>query len=577
MVVWLRIASLVIFVALAGQACSPRSHAWGAPLATASIFILLSVLIALLEGRTARHESEVGYYQAGLARLEGRKGESAPEGIRFADPVHSYAVDLDIFGPASLYSMLCAARTGTGQATLARWLTQPAPVDELKQRQQAVAELSKLLPLRRDLWLAGGVVGKQVREEALEAWLSEPTTSVSTSQRLVTGVVGLFGLIALYAFAEPRYIGVAAAIVLLQRWFVLRYRTIVKGVEANVFQRAYELRVIARVAALLERQRFSSPRLASLVAGIALDGKSASQQVFRLVRLVDWLESRRNQLFAIIAWALLLPEQLSFAIEAWRARSGSLAVRWLAAIGEMEALASLATFSFEHPEYSFPVLLPEADAPSLVAAGLGHPLIPTKARVSNDVRLDANCRILVVTGSNMSGKSTLLRSIGVNVALAQAGSPVCAAQMTLTPLHIGASLRAQDSLEQGVSRFFAEIKRLHAILALATQQPPVLFLLDEILNGTNSQDRRDGADAVVRKLLERGAIGLLTTHDLALSTLADGPGIRGANIHFQDTLEGDRLLFDYKIHPGVVTRRNALDLMRMVGIEVPDGGLGGRR
>ncbi len=568
-VVWIRIASLVLFVALAGQACSQRGHSWSGALATALAFVALSVVIALVERRVTRHESEVSYYEAGLARLEGRKAEGAPEGSRFADPAHPYAVDLDIFGPASLFSLLCAARTGTGQNTLARWLTQAAPVDEIKQRQQAVAELSTLLSLRRDLWLAGGVVGKQVREEALEAWLSAPAAPVSTFHRLATGLVGLFGLLALYAFVEPHFLVVAAIVVLFQRLFALKYRALVRGVEANLFQRSYELRVIAHVAALLERQKFFSPQLASLVAGISQEGKSASHYVFRLVRLVDWLESRRNQLFAIIAWALLLPEQLSFAIEAWRARYGSLAVRWLSAIGDMEALASLATFSFEHPSYPFPDLLADPQAPSLAATGLGHPLIPANVRVTNDVGLDASCRLLVVTGSNMSGKSTLLRSVGVNVALGQAGAPVCAAQMALTPLQIGASLRAQDSLEQGVSRFFAEIKRLHAILAMASHAPPVLFLLDEILNGTNSQDRREGAEAVVRKLLERRAIGLLTTHDLALSALADAPGMRGSNIHFQDTLEGDRLLFDYKIRPGVVTRRNALDLMRMVGIDVP--------
>jgi DNA mismatch repair ATPase MutS len=199
---------------------------------------------------------------------------------------------------------------------------------------------------------------------------------------------------------------------------------------------------------------------------------------------------------------------------------------------------------------------------------LGHPLIPSGARVANDVRLDAGCRLLVVTGSNMSGKSTLLRTVGVNAVLAMAGAPVCATTMTLTPLQIGASLRAQDSLEAGVSRFFAEIKRLHLILSMATQKPPVLFLLDEILNGTNSQDRREGAEAILRQLLERGAVGLVTTHDLALSTLADRPSSPGANVHFQDTLEGDRLLFDYRLQPGVVTRRNALDLMRLVGIDV---------
>jgi hypothetical protein len=415
------------------------------------------------------------------------------------------------------------------------------------------------------------VVGKQVREDELGAWLTAPGAPMSVAHRWATGALGLFGLLALYAFVEPRFLGLAAVIVLVQRWFALRYRPLVKRVEANVFQRAYELRVVARAAALLGRQQFSSPHLAALVAGLSQGGRSASQQVLRLVRLVDWFESRRNQLFGIVAWALLLPEQLAFAIEAWRACHGTRAAGWLACIGEMEALASLATFAFEHPDYAFPELLADAQPPSLSAVALGHPLIPATTRVCNDLRLGVDCRLLVVTGSNMSGKSTLLRSVGVNVVLAQAGAPVCAARMSLSPLQIGASLRSQDSLEQGVSRFFSEIKRLHAILDMAGRPPPVLFLLDEILNGTNSQDRREGGEAVVRKLGERGAIGLLTTHDLALSALAEAPDLGGANIHFEDTLQGDRLLFDYKIRPGVVTRRNALDLMRMVGIDVPGG------
>jgi hypothetical protein len=234
-VVWLRIASLVLFIALASQTCSHREHGWGTPTVAAVAFVALSVLIALLERRMRRHESEVGYYQAGLWRLEGRKAEGAPEGTQFADPTHPYAVDLDVFGPASLFSLLCAARTGSGQATLARWLSQPAAVDEVEERQRAVAELAAMLDLRRDLWLAGGVVGKQVREQALEAWLSAPTTAVSWAQRLTTCAVGLFGILALYAFVEPRYLGVAAIIVLLQRWFASRHRVLVKSVEANVF------------------------------------------------------------------------------------------------------------------------------------------------------------------------------------------------------------------------------------------------------------------------------------------------------------------------------------------------------
>jgi DNA mismatch repair ATPase MutS len=378
----------------------------------------------------------------------------------------------------------------------------------------------------------------------------------------------LLGLGILYAFWDPRILSAAAALVLVQRALVYRHRGLVHKVETNAFQRSYELRTLARAAALLQCQSFADAHLASLVAGLGDGGLPASKPIAHLVRLVEWLESRRNQVFGIIAFALLLPEQLSFAIEAWRARHGQAAVRWLGILGEMEALASLATFAFEHPGFTFPTLL-SAQAPQITARDLGHPLIPQATRVCNDLSLKSDRRLLVVTGSNMSGKSTLLRTVGVNLVLAQAGAPVCASELSTVPLHIGASLRAQDSLEQGVSRFFAEIKRLHAILQLAENQPPVIFLLDEILNGTNSIDRRDGASAVVRRLVELGAIGLVTTHDLALSDLAEAPELHGTNIHFQDSLEGDRLIFDYRIRPGVVTRRNALDLMRLVGITIP--------
>jgi len=563
-----RIADLVLGIVLTGEACSHRGR-FGLPaVASALVFVALTIAIAVVEHRSKRHEARVRYCEDGLARVHGRPIKGAPDGQRFADPAHPYAADLDIFGSASIFSLLCMARTGSGQTKLARWLTQAAPTGEIAERQRAVAELSARLSLRQDLWLVGGTMREQVREDALEDWLSGAITRIPRWQRIATGLLGALGLAVLYAFANPEAIPVAVAIVLVQRLWAGCHRPLTKAVEAQVFRRAYELRVIARLIERLHSEPFSDPRLAALTAGLSDEGKPASRHIVHLVRLVDWLESRRNQMFAIPAAVLLLPELLSFAIESWRARHGAAALRWLATIAEMEALTSLATFAFEHPDYPFPQVVEQAESPSLVASALGHPLIPASARVANDVRLDTGCRLLVVTGSNMSGKSTLLRTVGVNAVLAQAGAPVCAATMTLTPLQIGASLRAQDSLEAGVSRFFAEIKRLHQVLVMATHKPPVLFLLDEILNGTNSQDRREGAEAVIRSLLERGAVGLVTTHDLALSELADTQGSLGTNVHFQDTLEGDRLLFDYKLRPGVVTRRNALDLMRLVGIDV---------
>jgi DNA mismatch repair ATPase MutS len=238
----------------------------------------------------------------------------------------------------------------------------------------------------------------------------------------------------------------------------------------------------------------------------------------------------------------------------------------VAAVGEIEALCGLAARAWEHPEEPFPELL--ETGPLLEAEQLGHVLLPADRVVRNDVRLGAEPSLLIVSGSNMSGKSTLLRSIGTSVVLAQAGATVRAERLRLSPLSLGASIRLNDSLQQGSSRFYAEITRLRQLVSLAEQSPPLLFLLDELLAGTNSHDRRVGAAAVIRGLIERGAVGLLTTHDLALAEIAAGLGARAVNVHFEDRLEQGRVVFDYQMRQGVVRRSNALELMRAVGLDV---------
>ena len=233
---------------------------------------------------------------------------------------------------------------------------------------------------------------------------------------------------------------------------------------------------------------------------------------------------------------------------------------------EFEALSALACYAYENPEHCWPDIV---EAPAFFEAeSLGHPLLPPATCVSNDVTLGSGQKFCVISGSNMSGKSTLLRTIGVNVALAQAGAPVLAGSMRLCELQMGATLRVQDSLQSGESRFYAEIQRLHDVMELTRGERPVLFLFDEILHGTNSHDRAIGAEAVVRGLLSRGAIGLVTTHDLALARVADGLAPRAANVHFEDHMENGRMRFDYRLQPGIVQKSNALELMRSVGLEV---------
>jgi DNA mismatch repair ATPase MutS len=304
-----------------------------------------------------------------------------------------------------------------------------------------------------------------------------------------------------------------------------------------------------------------------LRAALDVEGLAPSQQIAKLNSLIDLLDARRNMMFAPLATLLLWPVQLAIAIERWRQSSGPAVARWLAAVGELEALSSLAGYSYEHPQDPFPNLVEGGTC--FEGEGLGHPLIPESRNVRTDLSLsDELQRVLIVSGSNMSGKSTLLRTVGTNTVLALAGATVRARGLRLSPLQVGASIRIQDSLQAGASRFYAEITRMRQIVELTREVLPVIFLLDEILHGTNSHDRRIGAEGVVCGLIERGAIGLVTTHDLTLARIADELAPHAANVHFEDHLEGGKMSFDYLLRPGIVQRSNALELMRSVGLEV---------
>jgi DNA mismatch repair ATPase MutS len=266
------------------------------------------------------------------------------------------------------------------------------------------------------------------------------------------------------------------------------------------------------------------------------------------------------------AYLLAARPQLALLVERWRRAGGPGLGRALAVLGEFEALCSLAAYAWEEPGQPFPEVV--EGGPCFVAEGVGHPLLPRGRCVANDLRLDGELRLLVVSGSNMSGKSTLLRTAGVSAVLALAGAPVRAARLRLSPLAVGATLRVQDSLQAGVSRFQAEVLRVRQLLDLAKGSPPLLFLLDELFQGTNSHDRRVGAEGVIRRLVEAGALGLVTTHDLALTGIAERLGPGAANVHFEDSFAGGGLSFDYQMKPGVVRTSNGLALMRAVGIEV---------
>jgi len=345
-------------------------------------------------------------------------------------------------------------------------------------------------------------------------------------------------------------------------WWRVRRR--VAAVIEAVERPACALRLVQAALARVERERFQTERLRRI--DVALGGHSppASARLATLLRRIDALEWRENQLFLPIAAALLWGTNWAIAIERWRVEHGAEIAAWIAAVGELEALLDLATLAYEHPDYVTPGVV--EGAPRLDARAVAHPLL---ARCTpNDLSLDADLSLIVVTGSNMSGKSTLLRTIGVTAVLAQAGAPVRAAAFEMSPLAVGASIRTVDSLLDGASSFYAEIRAIKRAVEGAAAHPPGLFLLDELLHGTNSEDRRIGAAAIVRAFLGHGALGIVTTHDLALAAIADDLAPRARNAHFEFVLEGTEIVFDYTLHPGAVRAGNALAIMRAQGLNV---------
>lgn len=530
-------------------------------------FLILLQRYDRLRRAMVLNDRVVSYYEKGLARLnEAWAGQGDP-GTAFLDEHHPYAPDLDLFGRGSLFERISTARTEAGGRRLADWLCQAAEPDEVRSRQGAVDDLRYRLDLRRDLAMLGADVPEGVDLKGLVAWGTEPPLLYMPRMRAAISLlvaIGL-GLAALWGTGElPIF---PYLIVLLSEGgiaLVLKDRA--GRVIEPIDRRSRDLAVFAGVLARIESEQFTSPRLTSLQQELMSHGQPPSRRIRKLLALVDWLGATHNPYFRLAFELTLGSIQIAFALDAWRRQSGGEIGRWLDTVAEFEALSSLAAYAYENPDDPFPEIT--ADGPILQGEGLGHPLLPRTQCIRNDVTLGGELRVLIVSGSNMSGKSTLLRTLGVNAVLGLAGAPVRARRLKVSPLAIGATLRIQDSLMAGQSRFYAEIKRVRQLVDLARGPRPHLFLLDEIFHGTNSHDRRQGAEAVVKGLIRLGAIGLVTTHDLALTQIVSELAPKASNVHFEDRIVDGKIIFDYTMRPGVVEHSNAIALMRAVGLEV---------
>ena len=561
---------LAVFVGLVVLGAGALFAGWSAHLLWLPLGAF--VLLVIRQAHAARVEEDARtaarIYADGLLRLDGCWAGHGRPGDAFVPPRHPYAGDLDLFGVGSVFELLCVARTRVGEERLARWLLAPAPPATVALRQQAVANLAPQLDWREGLALAEGAARSALERGATKAWARAPRR-LTPGWRLwahrLLAAASTLTLIGWLAWSwKP--LGVVIAFV-LQFLLALLERVTVHEVLEGADRPAQDLALLAGLLAHIESSRFEAPHLCAQLERLHAGGAPPSAHIRRLVRLMDLVDARRNQIFLPVSWLLSLGTQLAYALEAWRAEHGARLLDWLDVVAELEALASLATYAFEQPEDVFPEIVA---GPAFEASGLGHPLLPGTKNVRNDVSLGAvrpHPQALLISGSNMSGKSTLLRSVGVAAVMAFAGAPVRARGLSLSPLAVGASIQLHDSLQEGASRFYAEIERLRQIVDLSREHAPALFLLDEILHGTNSHDRRIGASAVVRGLLAAGALGLVTTHDLALADIADE---RIVNMHFEDQVENGAIAFDYALRPGVVTRGNALALMRMVGLDVDE-------
>ena len=547
---------------------NPQAWVYGVAVAA---FIALSVWHERVIRALAKANAAVNFYRDGIARIEDRWMRAEPSGERFRDANHPYADDLDIFGPRSLFQLLSGCRTPMGESRLAAWLLNPAPPPEIRARQSRVEALRSRIDLRERVAVVDAGRRKLLLPEHLIAWAEQPRTLPPLGPLVI-----VLALLFVAAFANYFYGGSGWPVVAILAINGAVFSALVKRANAvaealSASTAATELDLLAAVIAEIEREPFDAPEISALATRLlGRDGQaSVSRGIARLARVADWADSRHNVFLRIAEVPFLVTLQIAYAADRWRARFGSRLRDWVDAVGEMEALLSIAGYAYEHPADPFPDVTTDRE-PSFNAAEMTHPLIPAAEAVRNTVDLGRGSgpQIVIVSGSNMSGKSTLMRTVGVNAVLALAGAPVRAAKLRLAPMAVGTCLRHTDSLQEHRSGFYTEALRIRRLFDMLDGPLPAMFLFDELLSGTNSKDRRIAAEGVISTMLQRGAIGMVTTHDLSLTEIAAMFPDRVKNVHLQDHVENGKMVFDYKLRDGVITHSNALELMRMIGLDV---------
>ncbi len=555
--------SAALFVAASVYALRQHiSFVW--PSIAISTTALLAYRFRLVRESQHRTWRLMRYYERAAERLKGNWPDNEANGAEFCDADHAYGRELNVVGDGSLFQLLCTARTANGRRGLAQYLLDPPTVNETVARQNAIRELGRRSDLRERVALLGEFDFADSTAEAFTEWLDSSAGPMNNLLRLTafasSAVLAGLILVGFVTNLVPWNILALwiAPIVAFHAVVGLTFKSRVNQILEFIQPVSVEVQVLQQGLQLIETQKFESAKLRDLTDRV----RGSSKSVRRLERLLNAVHQRTQPWFYGPSLLLLFATQTCMSIEAWRIKNGADLRVWLDAWAEFEALNSLATYAHENPENTFPEFSGNL---KFEAEGLGHPLLRRESCVTNDLELNAATRFYVLSGSNMSGKSTLLRAIGLNAVLAFAGAPVRAGSLRLSPVRIWASISVVDSLMNGKSKFLAEVDRLRRTLE-AAESERVLFLVDEIFGGTNSRDRRIAAGAVIRTLVDRGAMGALSTHDVALCEIA-AENIGGSNVHMGSRSD-DPVDFDYRLKRGVTTESSAIAIARMAGVPI---------
>ena len=573
-----RISLLRVLLFAAGTAgiiCLFHEESWKIILTVCCTFLPFFILLKVHDRLFRRRDWLETLIRVNQEELQGLAGDNScfEEGNKYTNPEHEYAFDLDVFGKRSLFQMINRTCTCFGEKCLAAWmqhhLTSRSAIEE---RQEAVRDLS-CRPLFREQFRVTGLTcqGQATDGEEIRQWCESPAKYLHAAwvKAFVWGVPLVNGLLlaaALFHIAPMSWFGLSFMLFVIISFGIIKRAT---AVQENYGKRLKTLNSYARLIALAKNEKWEASAIRQLMDSLDIDGKSPAEALTQLSKELDRLDLRNNQLlYVILEGSIFFQLQQIVRIERWKERYGKQVIGWLSVVGELDALCSLATFAYNHPEYTYPAI---SDKPfRFQARNMGHPLMPPAQCVKNDALIPSRPYFLIITGANMAGKSTYLRTIGTNYLLACIGAPACCDALTLYPARLVTSLRTSDSLSDNESYFFAELKRLKRIIDMLNNGKELFIILDEILKGTNSTDKQKGSFDLIRQFMHLDTNGIIATHDLLLSRLAEQfPGnIR--NYCFEADIKDNELTFSYRLREGTAQNMNACFLMKKMGIIIQE-------